>query len=247
MDSQRAKEVLMRYRPSRGEDADPELTAALELAKREPELNQWFERHCAFQTSVSQQFKRISVPSGLGEKILAGHVPDKIIAWWKRPVFQAMAAAAAVTLLATLVWFGTQQREENSFSSYRGRMVRMAQRMYRMDMVTNDLSQIRQFLAKNEAPANYVAPVSLEKLPGDGCAILHWHGKTVSLVCYDLGNRNDLYFFVINRADLPDAPVSADPQFTKVGRLMTASWSRSDKTYVLAGRGDEAFLRRFSE
>ena len=46
--------------------------------------------------------------------------------------------------------------------------------------------------------------------------------------------------------ELPQyAPASAEPQFFKVGKLMTASWTAAGKTYVLAGPGDEDALRKF--
>jgi len=37
-------------------------------------------------------------------------------------------------------------------------MVRTALRDYRMDIVTNDLNQIRLFMKTNGAPADYVLP-----------------------------------------------------------------------------------------
>ena len=38
----------------------------------------------------------------------------------------------------------------------------------------------------------------LEKLPGEGCAILRWNDRPVSLICFDAGNDRDLFLFVIN-------------------------------------------------
>ena len=88
-------------------------------------------------------------------------------------------------------------------------------------------------------------PAPLEKLLGDGGAVLRWQNKTVSMVCFDLGNHNDLFLFVASRADLPDAPPTSEPQFTNIGKLTAASWSTGDRTYVLAGPGDEQFVRRY--
>src|SRR5439155_15298022 len=121
-----------------------------------------------------------------------------------------------------------------SFSAYRNRVVRAAQRGYAMDIVTTNLNEIRQFLAAHEAHSDYPLSAALEKLPGDGCAVLRWHNKKIAMVCFDLGNHRDLYLFVISRSDVPSAPDAADPEFARVGRLMTASWSAKGKTYILA-------------
>src|SRR5438128_3100350 len=245
MDRQQAQEILMCYRPGTTGETDAEFAEALEQARRDPELGWWFDQHCAFQTAIRERFKRLPVPAGLKEKILAGYEPAEVIGWWK-PVFQALAAAAAIALLIGLAWVWWQPREDNSFAAFRNRIVRNAQRGYAMDLTTPNLSEIRRYLATHEGQADYVLPVALEKLAGDGCAVLRWHNRKVSMVCFALGNDKDLYLFVANRSDLPDAPFSDEPQFTQIGKLTAASWSAGDKTYVLAGQGDEQFIRRYS-
>ena len=156
-----------------------------------------------------------------------------------------LTAAAAFVLLLGLAAFWLRPRDAHRLADFRVRMARTALRPYNMNMVTNDLNQIREYLRQNQAHGDYVLTKNLEKLPGDGCAILRWHNRQVSLVCFDLGNRQDLYLFVINRADLSDPPAAGAPRLARVGKLMTASWSDRDKTYLLAGAGDEAFLRKY--
>src|SRR3989442_12840894 len=100
-------------------------------------------------------------------------------------------------------------------------MVRTALRPYSLSMVTNDLNQIRRFLSDNQAHGDFITSKALEQLPGDGCALLSWQGQRVSLVCFDLGNHNDLFLFVAHRSAVRGAPSSALPQFVKVKKLMT--------------------------
>jgi len=245
MDSRQAKEILMRYRPGTTDASDTEFAEALEQAKRDRELGRWFEQHRAFQSTVADRFKRIAVPQNLREKIRSEYEPVRIIVWWRLPVFQAFSAAAAIILLVGLACFRLLPREDKSFAAFRNRVVRNAQRGYAMDITTTNLSEIRQYLAAHQANADYVLPAPLTKLPGDGGAILRWHDKKVSMVCLDLGGHNDLYLFVANRSDLPDAPSAKEPQFAPIGKLTAASWSEGDKTYILAGRGDEQFVRGY--
>ena len=114
-----------------------------------------------------------------------------------------------------------------------------------MMLETNDLNAVRQFLADQHAPADYVLTTAMEKLPAEGGALINWHGQRVSLVCLDRGNDNDLFLFVIDRSALANPPPDQSPRLARVGQMMTASWTRGDRTYVLASRGGEDDLRKF--
>jgi len=243
MDSRLAKEILLCYRPGTADPGDPEFAEALEQAKRDPELGRWFAQSQAFQDTIRAQFKQLPVPAGLKEDILAGYRPAPV--WWQQPAFQALAAAAGIVLLIGLALLWSQPREDTSFAAFQSRVVRQAQRGYVMDITTTNLGEIRQYLATQGAHADYLLPAPLEKLPGDGGAVLRWRNKTISMVCFDLGNHNDLYLFVASRADLPSPPSTSEPQFAKIGKLTAASWSAGDRTYVLAGPGDEQFVRQY--
>ena len=241
MNNEQAQDVLTLYRPGIGEPADWETLQALELSRRDLGLARWLERRNALYQAIHGALTQIEAPAGLKERIVAER-PANII-WWQRPI--VLAAAAAAMLLLGLAAFWLAPRHQNQFATYRSRMVRTAMRTYTMNLVTNDLIQIRQYLAQHDGHADFVLTKALERLPGDGCAIIRWHNRKVSLVCFDLGDKNDLYLFIINRADLPGAPASAEPQFLNVGKLMTASWTAAGKTYVLAGPGGEEALRKF--
>ncbi len=245
MDSHLAKEILLRYRPGTTDASDPEFAEALEQAKRDPELGRWFAQQQEFHITIRERFRQLPVPAGLKEDILSGYRPAVIPVWWRQPAFQALAAAAAIVLLMGVTFLWLQPREGKGFAAFQNRVVRNAQRGYAMDITTTNLGEIRQYLATQGAHADYVLPAPLEKLPGDGGAVFRWRNKTVSMVCFDLGNHNDLFLFVANRADLPDAPSTSEPQFTHIGKLTAASWSTGNRTYVLAGPGDEQFVRRY--
>jgi hypothetical protein len=245
MDSHLAKEILLRYRPGTTDASDPEFAEALEQVKRDPELGRWFAQQQEFHITIRERFRQLPVPAGLKEDILAQYRPIVIPVWWRQPAIQRLAAAAAIVLLMSVAIFRSQPREGTSFAAFQNRVVRNAQRGYSMDITTTNLGEIRQYLATQGAHADYVLPAPLEKLPGDGGAVLRWRNKTVSMVCFDLGNHNGLFLFVASRADLPDAPSTSEPQFTNIGKLTAASWSAGNRTYVLAGPGDEQFVRRY--
>jgi hypothetical protein len=155
-----------------------------------------------------------------------------------------LAAAAMIMLLLGLAPLWLSPRNPDRFTDYRSRMVRTVLREYRMDIVTNDMTQVRQFLAAHEAPADYALTKGLEALQLTGGGLLRWRGNRVSMVCFDRGDKAMLYLFVIQRAALKDAPRES-LQPAKVNKLATLSWSQGDKTYVLAGPDEPLFLQRY--
>ena len=246
MTPQQAKEILLLYRPGVAVVEDPDMTAALDLARQDPELGRWFEQHRAFQQQVRQKLNDIEVPAHFKTSLLARHaVPPPIITlpvWWRRPV--ALAAAAAILFLLGITAFWLQPRSANRFAHFQDRMVRTAIREYRMDLVTNDMQQVRRFLADHGAPANYDVPQGLDKLQLTGTGFLRWRSNPVAMVCFNRGDNQMLFLFVMNRSALPDPP-GETPEVGRTADLVTASWSRGDKVYVLAGPEEPGFEGKY--
>jgi hypothetical protein len=243
-----AKEILQFYRTGTADADDPQFAAALELARRDVVLARWFEEHCAVHEALRARFREIIPPAGLKEQIIAEN-KIVVIPSWRRPV--VLAAAAAIVLLLIAGSLLMKPREPHDFTGYRSAMVSTALRTYGMDLETSDLGEIRAFLAKNNAHADYVLPPELQRAQSTGCVVLTWQGKRVSMICFHSGKplgpgeKSDLFLFIADRSALPDAPAQTAPALQKVNRLITASWSRDGKTYILAGHGDEEFLQQF--
>jgi hypothetical protein len=130
------------------------------------------------------------------------------------------------------------------FANFQARMVSSALREYRMDIVTKDMGQLRQFLSGRGAPADYQLTKGLERLPLTGGGRLTWRGNPVSMVCFNRGDNQMLFLFVMDRAAVKDPPPEK-PQLAKVNALQTASWTQGDKAYVLAGPEDADFARKY--
>lgn len=249
MNSQQAKEILLLYRPGVADPHDPEFATALELTRTDTELGQWFEQHCASQVLLRQRFHEIPIPEGLKEQILSERrarttpLPRRRVMVW--------AAVAILFLLLGLGGLYLSPTPADPFNQFRNRMARIVLREYpRMDLETRDLNQIRSFLAQKQGRGDYELPAGLQLASGTGCAILNWQGKPVSMICFDSGQKadrsqtSDLFLFVIDRNALPKPPPNS-PQFVQLNKLATFSWTTGDNTYVLAGIGDEAFVRRY--
>lgn len=237
MTREEAKALLIDWKPPAAPPggADPALQRALELAQSDPELRAWFEAHKAFQSAASRALRELPVPPDLAEQIVARR---KIA----RPAFggfgRLLAVAASLAILAvvvSLVFTGRSKpaaTDRADFETFRNRMVRAAAREYRMDIITNDLAAIRNFLAQNKAPADFELPPSLAALPPAGAGLLSWQGDRVSMVCLQ-GNQGMLYLFITPTESLEDGGPPA-PQSAEVATLSTVSWTRDNRAYVLA-------------
>ena len=138
-----------------------------------------------------------------------------------------------------------RQNHPDKFDDYRTRMVRSALRQYRMDIVTNDLEQVRLYLDKRGAPANYHVPKQLAELKVTGGGQLKWRGNPVSMVCFDRGSGQMLFLFVMHQTAVKDAPPLRAPQIKQVSKLATASWTEGEETYILAGEDSPEILQPF--
>jgi len=244
MNHDEAKNLLFLYRRGHAEEDDEQIAQALEQAERDPELRRWFEQRSRFHEALAEKFRQIPVPADLKDAILAQRRIVRPI-WWQQPVW--LAAAAAIVILLSLSAFWLQQpRIRDHFSDYRVRMVRVASRKYyRMDLATNNLNAIQQYMARRGAPSDFVLARGLEQLHLTGGVVSNWRGNPVSMVCFDRGDTQMVFLFVVARAAIKDAPpASASAEVAKVNRLLTSGWSEGDKTYLLAGPEDSAVLRR---
>ena len=217
---------------------DPGVRAALEQVQGDPELQRWWEQQQAFHDEVRERMRQMPVPRSLRSRILAR---TKIIQlpWWRAPI--AWSAAAAIAILITFFTTRSPSPREDSFQTFRARMVGNVLRQYAMTIVTNDMAPIRQHLATNSAPADYVLPGNLGRLPVMGAGLLSWRDQRVSMVCLDSGAQGTVFLFVVDGASVKNPPQRRE--YAPVNSLNTASWTEDGKAYVLAGSGGPEWLR----
>ncbi len=239
-------QVLLLYRPGTDDAEEPEIQQALELARQDPELAEWLKQHQAFQVSVRSKLRQLEVPPGLKTALLSHSKIVRPQVFWQRPVW--IAAAALFVLLLGLAGLLIRPAVPDRFADYRETMVSAAVRVYGMDLETNDQSQLRQFLTKKGAPADYQLTRGLEQLQLKGGGLLRWRGNPVSMVCFDCGDNRMLFLFVLKRAALKNPPpdTSFGPELAQVDGLMTGSWTRGDNTYLLAGAEEPGFAGKYA-
>lgn len=243
MDNQQVRETLALFRPGIDDPNDPLFAGALAQAQRDPELGRWFRRQQDVDTALRRKFTHLPVPAGLEQQITSERRIARPAASWERRAL--LAGAVAAVILAVVAGYLLRQPGPQNFAAFRATMAKLVSGEYKMTLETRDQAAIRQFLAKNHSPADYVLTREMDKLPAEGCALINWHEQRVSLVCLDRGEDRDLFLFVIDRSALPDPPAGQTPQFIRVGSMATASWSSGNRAYMLATKGSENDLRKF--
>jgi nitrogen fixation-related uncharacterized protein len=167
------------------------------------------------------------------------------------PRVYLQTAALLVLCLGLAALFWPFHNRQDDFDTYRSRMSRTALQPYGMELQTHDLQSINAYLAGRKAPANYILPDGITKAQPVGCAVLQWQGEPVSMICFHSGQplspgeKTDLWLFVIDETSMRNGPVASSPVVAQIKKLMTASWVQGGKMYVLAGAGNESFLRKY--
>lgn len=255
MNREEAKQILLLYRPETADAEDPQIAEALALAKTDAELARWFAEHCERQRILRDKFRQITAPEGLLEQIISEQAAlEKMAGHRRTKVLAAFATAVVCTALALLAWnYWPQSKltQDVSFANYEKQMAGLATTPYSMNFLTNDLVQIRAYLAQNGAPADYTLPGPLAKTAVAGCTTTVWNGQKVSMVCFrtgqplPAGQQSDLWLFVVDAKAVTQAPTANKPLFGPAAGLSIATWINGNKLYLLGTRGDEAAVRKF--
>ncbi len=240
-----AKQLLLEWRPGRTPEDAARLREALDLEQRDPELKVWLERHRAVQERITASLRSMPVPADLRESILRRAAERAVVRpriWWQHPA--AWSAAAALIFFIGLTFWPKPEAAQATLEVFRSRMVGAVLRQYTMDIVTNDMREVRSFLASRQAPADYVLPEKLGRLSVSGGGVLSWQGGKVSMVCLESLQRDTLFLFVVDaKSFTSDVTVARD--FADVNRLATVTWTERGRTYVLAGNGGRAALEQY--
>lgn len=250
MNRTEAKNILLLYRPETADEADPQVIEALALAKNDSELADWLDSSLAQQKILREKLHQIAAPAGLKEQIISEQRAKERSSLHRRQVLLASAAALVVSVALLSSWFFSRPRED-TLTIYENQMAGVALRGYNMDLATNDVASIRGYLARNQAPADFALPKSLQKAVVTGCAVQNWQDSKVSMVCFRTGKplppgeAGDLWLFIVDQTSVAGAPAGDKPKFAKVNQLSTAIWTKNGKLYLLGTTGNQAELEKF--
>ena len=243
MNNQEAKLILQAYRCDGQDASDPLFAEALEQARRDPELQKWFAEENALDARIQASLQTaVPVPRELKSNLLALGKVIRPTPWrW----FQSMklAAAAAVLMLLGLTVFLFLPQKPAQLAAFRETMARYSmQQRGHVAFESHDMTKIQQWLQDRGMKTNLELPTVLHSGPAQGCRLVDWNGQKATMLCFVLDGEH-LDLFVIDRASLPDLKEGGAPQFAEANGLMTATWVKSDKVYLLTD-DNKKFLQK---
>lgn len=244
MNREEAKSLLVACRPNGADARAPHLVEALALLEQDVELRAWFEAEQAADAAIAAKLKAGPLPEDLLEQIRAG--TQARIARQPRQHSFALAMAAIFMLLGLLaiLWLNRAPAEApGSFAAYRTDMAQFLREFPKLDIATDRLPEVREWLEQQHPLTKVNFPKALEKFPSIGCRTVNWQRKKLALVCFMVEGQV-VHLFVLPRNTFPDAGDHSKPLIAKVGSQNTASWSGSDNQYFLVTQADKQLLEK---
>lgn len=238
MDNKQAKVILQAYRPGGADAVDPFFAAALEQARLDPGLREWFAGQCAFDENISRAVHTEQPPTGLRDDILMicrvdGYSRSR--PFWKHHQWLALAAAVVILLGVSALFIKFRAEGPMHMATLTGEIGHIQQTMPSLGAMSSNLAELRNWLGQRGAPHDFSIPAGLDSTMGLGCQIYSIHGNKVSLVCFQLKNKEIVHYFVVDRDRLVDPPNIGKTVYMERNGVSFAVWSDERRTYVLAG------------
>ncbi len=244
MDEQQARLILQAARLGGQDRNDPEIAAALQAVASNPDLSRWFAEEQAFDRAMAAHLEAVPLPYGLKTRIVAQGAepePERKRRW----IFGLAAALAVGVLLAQAfsLW-----RTPNSGASlpadYAREMTSFIQMVPPLAMESNDLGEIKSWLAQKETLPLKV-PARLAALAPIGCRILSFRSHDVTLICFHREGKRLAHLFSIDRAAMPKMKPGDKPIFANEHGWMTATWAEGDRVYMIAMQDGRAEIEQY--
>ncbi len=243
MNNQDAKFYLSAYRPSGDDARDPAMADALEQARRDPGLREWFEREQAHDGAVSAKLKSITPPADLRTTILAGaraSGPNRVP--WQQSRWAALAAMLVMvgTIVTLLVRTPSATGGSGGLVDVAGYALRDLAGSHVGGFPTEQ-SDLAKRLSGEQPLLAKGLDMTPEQLREQGCHTLKVGGHDVFEVCF----KRDQYYhlYLVRRSDARVEQGDEHPILVSKLSKAALSWADERYVYVLAGEGDGQNLR----
>ncbi len=247
MDNHEAKFILSAYRPGGQDAGDPRFSDALEQARRDPMLEQWFRESVAFDAAVAEKLSATAVPADLRENILAGGKVSRPSRWTKP--FVRWAIAAAFVLVAIVGSLVLREAARPRLAAWQtnalGVISSVINGKSKFDFQAHSATELVSWLAANHAPVAQEIPQRLVGLQSLGCKTFSWNGTPVSVICFMREDGGLVHLVAMSPSRQTRAGTTHDPQIVTQGAWATATWQAGDAAYMVALEGSREQLRSY--
>ena len=238
-----AKLLLSAYRPGGADANDPAFAEALAQAERDPQLRVWLEESQRFDQTIAGKLREVAVPANLRATILAGAKFSRPRRWWQGSRVWALAAAVAVFASVFALLRPANSRLDTWQTDSLAVLDKIETGAAKLDTEKEQPAQLVDWLREHAAPVPSAIPPALASQPTFGCKTIDSRGRTVSLICFNLGNEDQAHLFTTSRTGLKIELPEKHPVFVKEHHWNLASWSSGNEVYMLATQMDETRLR----
>jgi hypothetical protein len=234
-----AKFILQAYRPGGHDANDATFCAALELARQDPVLRAWYERHQAFDRAVAAKLRAVTPPADLRSAILTGgRVSGAATApWWRQPRWLAVAASMALLLtVGTALW----PKAAEAQAPFMDFVLNDARHSERHGGEGGHNAALQAQLGNAATHLGGTLVTNFDTLRTTGCRSLTFQGHSVLEVCF---KRDGKWFhcYVVRKTDFPYLTMPGSPEISEHGRLNVASWADNTNVYLVVSKvGREA-------
>jgi len=244
MNNVEAKFILQGYRPDGSDAADATFSAALEQARVDPALGDWFAREQAFDRAMCAKLDQVRPPAGLREAILAGGRVTEPAghrrAWWQHPALLAMAASVAL-LLGVGVAFWPKQADASAGLTEFALIDALHSETHGGH--GDKTGELQAALSQPSTHLGGQLPVNFAELRNAGCRTVRFNGHEVLEVCF---KRDGAWFhcYIAQRADFPALVAAIAPSLVDRNGTSIASWEDSSLLYVVVSKTGRSALEK---
>lgn len=244
MNTQQAKFILQGYRPNGADAGDATFCDALEQARQDLPLRDWFAHEQSFDGVISAKLGEVLAPAGLREAILAGGrvtAPDMPRrSWWQHPALLAVAASVAVGFTVSLALWPKQAAASGELTEFA-----LDDTLHNKNHGGHgaEAGALQSLLVQSTTRLGDRLPVDFAALRKAGCRTLSLGDGDVLEVCFQ---RNGAWFhcYIARRGDFPALAAAAGPTLVDRNGASIASWSDPSHLYVVVSQSGRAALEK---
>jgi hypothetical protein len=234
MKNQDAKFILSGYRPGGQDASDPAFAEALEQAKLDPELGQWFAAQQAHAAAVAGKLKEIAPPAHLRTAVLAGSLlaQPTTRSRWLRPALVGAAAALAVFAGLVTVMPAKPTMDVEKLTAFAIQDAQAGKHARPIGTAANDFKAL---LEQDGLCLATGLHFDFETLRTTGCRTLTNDNHEMVEVCFKR-NGDFYHFYIVKRSDYSNLKPDAFTGTKTQGEVSFVSWADQNYFYMLASK-----------
>ena len=248
MTIEEAKKILHAYRPDGADASDPVFGEALELARNDPALAEWFAKQQSFDAAMSADYDEVPAPAGLRDNILAAAMAAAPVtsrpSWWRRPLSLGLAAAACVAVIFSASLALRPKPKLPAAQSFLAEFaVKDAQHPKTHGGHGDETAELNRELKLPTTKLGQPLKLDFATLRSTGCRTLNVEGRDVLEVCFKR-NGIGLHCYIARQNDFPSLTAPTKPEISEKPEACIASWADATNLYIVVTAPDRAALEK---